>query len=157
MNVRMAEMACSETGQLKATLGSCVGLILHDKRSGRGALAHIMLPTRYKSDTALAKYADTATPALLEQIVSKGSKLEYVQAYLAGGAHMFEESEDTALVCVGNQNVSAVRSALALLRIPIVFEETGGNRGRTVIFDCATASIEVKTIRRFVATRSTTE
>lgn len=154
VNVRMAEMAYGEAGQkLKATLGSCVGLILHDKQVGRTALAHIMLPSHYKSDAAVAKYADTAIPAMLEEMSRRGSKVEHMQAYLTGGAHMFADSEDVELAGVGRENVSAVRSALSILEIPIVYEEIGGNRGRTIIFDCATASIEVKMIKRFVAER----
>lgn len=156
VNVRMAEMAYGEAGQqLKATLGSCVGLVLRDGESRRAALAHIMLPTHYKTDTAVGKYADTAIPALITEIVRRGSKIEDLQAYVTGGAHMFAESEDAALVSVGQQNITAVRAALDLFQIPIVFEETGGNRGRTVRFDCATAAIEVRTIARLVATRST--
>ena len=113
-----------------------------------------MLPARLKRDQAIAKYADTAIPALLEGFEQRGSRREHLEAYLTGGAHMFGGSEDTVLSGVGQQNIKAVRIALAGLEIPIVFEETGGNAGRTVVFACDTAAIDVKTLKRPAANRS---
>lgn len=145
--VRMAEMAFFQGGQrAKTTLGSCVGLILHDRSRKQAALAHIMLPARRGEDPAVAKYADSAIPALVAQLELSGSSVEDIEAYLTGGAHMFEGSEDAIISSVGEQNLRATRTILEELGIAIVYEHAGGSQGRTVVFDSASAEIEVKTL-----------
>ena len=57
---------------------------------------------------------------------------------------------DEALAAVGQKNLAAVREALAKLEIDIVYEETGGTRGRVVLFDNTCAKLEVKTIKPLV-------
>lgn len=145
--VRMAEMAFVRDGmRLKTTLGSCVGLILHDKVRKHTALAHIMLPSRLRGDAVTAKYADTAVPALLQELLRRGSRKENVDAYLTGGAHLFGRSEDSRISGIGEMNLAATRELLSQLGIRVVYEDTGGERGRTVLFDNKTGSIEVKTL-----------
>ena len=76
--VKMAEISViknnggSVPSNLKTTLGSCVGVILTDRKSGVHGLAHIMLPEMLKRDPAVGKYADTAIPALLGEMKKKG-------------------------------------------------------------------------------------
>lgn len=153
--VRMAEMAVFGTGEkAKTTLGSCVGVILHDKQRKQSALAHIMLPSRYDGDQTIAKYADTAIPALVQELGRRGSKKEDLEAYLTGGAQMFGSSDDRLIASVGEANLRAARTILQGLEIDVVFEHTGGNRGRTVLFDSDSASIEVKTIQTTFGPRS---
>lgn len=145
--VRMAEMAVAQDDtKLKTTLGSCVGLFLRDPAKRMTALAHIMLPSRPNGDTVAAKYADTAVPALLGELLKRGALRENLHAYLAGGAHLFGSSEDIRMRSVGDLNVAATRGIVAQLGIEIVFEDTGGERGRTVIFDNRTGRIDVKTL-----------
>lgn len=145
--VRMAEMAVArDDARLKTTLGSCVGLFLHDPVKRITTLAHIVLPSHPDGDTAVAKYADTAIPALLKELLGLGATRQNVKAYLAGGAHLFGSSEDIRLRSVGDLNVTAARNILAQLGIEIVFEDTGGERGRIVVFENRTGTIDVKTL-----------
>jgi chemotaxis protein CheD len=51
-------------------------------------------------------------------------------AKLMGGAAMFKT--DTGLASVGERNLQEVRKQLALLRIPVLAEDTGGGHARTV-------------------------
>lgn len=147
-------MAVVDDGaRLRTTLGSCVGVILYDENRKRSALAHIMLPARFKGDNVAAKYADTAIPALLEEMERRGSQKQHLSAYLAGGAHMFGGSGDIVLSAIGQQNLEAARETLARLQIDIVYEETGGTRGRIVLFDGASAKIDVTTVQPPARTR----
>lgn len=155
IHLRMAEMIVVENGtKVKTTLGSCVGVVLHDKIKKRTALAHIVLPTRLRSDNAVAKYADTAIPALLDELARRGTQKHNVEAYLAGGAHLFPGSEDMKLVTVGEKNLDTVREILARQGITVVYENTGGDRGRTILFDNQTAKMDVKTLQPFTFARS---
>ena len=145
--VKMAEMGVVENSKLlKTTLGSCVGVILHDGKNNISGLAHIMLPRRLRQDLTVGKYADTAIPALLSRLLKRGGKRENLRAYITGGANMFRYSEDKKIATVGEKNIEAVRQILGELELPIVFEETGGERGRTVLFDNQNGEIQVKTL-----------
>jgi chemotaxis protein CheD len=64
-------------------------------------------------------------------------------AKIAGGANMFETSYQTLINSVGARNAKSARRTLGALDIPIVGEEVGGNRGRTVEFDLATGKMLV--------------
>ena len=145
--IKMAEMAVEENSNLlKTTLGSCVGVILHEENRNISGMAHIMLPERFRRDLSVGKYADTAIPALLSRVLNRGGKKENLRAYLTGGANMFKASTDTKIATVGDKNIQAAKRILNDLGIPIVFEETGGDRGRTVVFDNHTGEIQVKTL-----------
>ena len=147
VHVPMAGMTVVENGtRVKTTLGSCVGLILHDKRNKRTALAHIMLPTRLRADESVGKYADTAIPALLDELSRRGSRREHLEAYLTGGAHLFGRSEDKKLARIGDLNLSATREILSRNGVAVVYEDTGGERGRVVLFDNQCAQIKVRTL-----------
>jgi len=144
VNVRMAEMRMVESSRsLKTILGSCVGVILHDPQRRISALAHVMLPRRTRGDSSVGKYADTAVPALLDMLAGKGSRPSSLRAYLIGGARMFPvESDDIG--SIGDQNVMAARTALQEMAVPVVFEDTGGSRGRTVVFDNQSGEVSVR-------------
>lgn len=145
--IKMAEMGVVENSNLlKTTLGSCVGVILHEENRNISGMAHIMLPERFRRDLSLGKYADTAIPALLSRVLKRGGKKEHLRAYVTGGANMFKSSSDTKIATVGDKNIQAAKRILVDLDIPIVFEETGGDRGRTVLFDNHTGQIRVKTL-----------
>lgn len=150
--VQMARIGFAERGvKLKTTLGSCVGVVLHDRLRSRSGMAHIMLPERLREDEAASKYADTAIPALLAQLEERGSRRGDLCAYVAGGATMFRASLDRRITTIGERNLAAVHAILGGLGIPIEREDTGGERGRTVVFDSETGGMEVRTLQPMAA------
>jgi len=134
--VRMGEAAASgTTGHTLSCigLGSCIGLAFYDRRSGVAALAHVMLPEAPSADAPSAgKYADLAVPALVDLAVAHGAVRPRLEAVLVGGAAMFalNGTQD-----IGSRNAAAVTEILALLRIPVRAQDTGGNKGRTIKID----------------------
>ncbi|KPJ85197.1 MAG: hypothetical protein AMS17_14735 [Spirochaetes bacterium DG_61] len=151
--VKMAEMDIVENNgrgaiKLKTTLGSCVGIILSDKMKGIHGLAHIMLPERTGRDSVVGKYADTAIPLLLDKMEKRGSKRSQISAYVVGGACMFEPYKDSGIATIGEKNVEVSKKMLKSLNIPIVFEETGGIKGRTIIFDIDSCTINVRALEK---------
>ena len=56
---------------------------------------------------------------------------------------MFETSYQTLIKSIGARNARSARETLTSLGIPILSEEVGGNRGRTVEFDLATGNMMV--------------
>lgn len=149
--VKMAEISVVENSKvLKTTLGSCVGVVLHDDKNNIGGLAHILLPEKMREDAAVGKYAVTAIPALLSRLLKRGSSREDLKAYLTGGANMFRYSEDKKIATIGERNVETTKRILEELQIPVAYEDTGGEQGRTVLFDNHTGEIQVTTLCRIV-------
>jgi chemotaxis protein CheD len=146
VTVKMGEMdVVMEENRLKTVLGSCVGVIVRDAGRRVGGLAHVMLPAHQRADAASGKYADTAIPALVERVVGIGGRERFLEAILVGGAQMFAQGAAT-IASIGEQNVRAARGILGRMSIPVVFENTGGQAGRTVVFDNATGRVSVKTL-----------
>jgi chemotaxis protein CheD len=109
-----------------------------------------MLPARRYDDEASRKYADSAIPALLERLARRGGGAGSLQALLIGGAQMFPMGNSN-MASLGGQNVEAARRLLQKKRIPIIFEDTGGTAGRSVVFDNATGKVAVKTLEALAA------
>lgn len=143
---RMGELCASGTvgDQLVALgLGSCIGLVLLDRRKGVAGLAHIVLPASDgHKELNPFKFADKAVPELIRQVTARGGRKPMFEAILVGGASMFAGAGST--LEVGVRNAAAVREALAKERIRIHAEDTGGTKGRTVRVDPATGIVTVR-------------
>ncbi len=131
-------------------LGSCVGVTLYDERKRIGGMVHVMLPsTELAKGTNFnrSKFADSAVPDLLNQLVRSGADQRRLVAKLAGGAQMFNLAGETdSLLKIGLRNVEACKKALSLLRIPVLAEDTGGSWGRTVELFSDSGILEVRAI-----------
>lgn len=131
---RMGELvvsAAAEDTLVGLGLGSCIGLALLDRSSGIAGLAHVILPESQGKGDAPAKFADTAVPELVSQLVALGANRARLEAVLVGGAQMFTFDGPASLE-IGKRNAGAVRDALAAAGIAVTAEATGGSRGRTV-------------------------
>ncbi|MFC4735628.1 chemotaxis protein CheD [Bacillus daqingensis] len=155
IKVGMADMKSAQPGEkLRTTgLGSCVGLILYDQKSRMAVMAHIMLPDSRNVSAPLnrAKFADTAVEDMLRYFQTRGVPSGRLLAKLAGGAQMFSFS-DSDTFRIGPRNTEAVKRLLADASIRIMFEDTGGNSGRTIEFNPADGSLEIRTVHKGVVT-----
>lgn len=129
-------------------LGSCVGIALYDPVTKIGGLAHIMLPDskQARSTENPAKFADTALPQMLDDLLKIGAVKTRLKAKIAGGAQMFSFTNTTDIMRVGERNAEAVRAILKQLDIRLLADDTGGNYGRTVELKLDTGVFRVKTI-----------
>ena len=107
-----------------------------------------MLPdsTQARSAENPAKFADTALPLMLDEIIRMGALKSRITAKIAGGAQMFTFANATDVMRVGERNVEAVKQVLRRLDIRIIAEDTGGNYGRTVELKLDTGGYRIKTI-----------
>lgn len=158
--VKMGEMAVvwdgiKEVTMLKTTLGSCIGIVLTDRERNVSGLSHIMLPSRSKDDPVLGKYADTAIPLLIEKIEKRGGKINNLKAYVVGGATMFGNGD--LMLNIGMRNYEVVKAILEKYDIPIVYEDVGGNSGRTVTYNHNYDEINVKTLSKGFKNRKEVE
>jgi chemotaxis protein CheD len=134
-------------------LGSCVGICLYDKQLKIGGLSHIMLPESSmfsKNDINRMKFADTAIPDLVQELLKLGADRRRLTAKIAGGAQMFEVQAGSLVGTIGDRNAASVKSTLHSLKIPILAEDTGLNYGRTVYFDLDTGIMKVQSLSRSI-------
>ena len=126
-------------------LGSCVAVGLYDPKTRLGGMGHMLLPDRPTSGSLGSenKYVDAGIYHIVDELVRAGANRDTLVAKIAGGANMFETSYQTLINSVGARNAKSARQTLNLLGIPILGEEVGGNRGRTVEFDLATGEMLV--------------
>lgn len=141
-------VALSPDRLITVGLGSCVGIALFDKFQGIGGLAHIMLPdsSLFSTVNNPMKFADLAIPILVDKMEKMGATRRNIKAKIAGGAAMFNFSDKSMIMDVGNRNSIAVKTALDKLSIAIVGEDIGGNKGRTMIFDTSSGNVQIRTV-----------
>lgn len=152
VKVGMADLNIATDGAILKTtgLGSCVGLTLYDPIRKIAGMAHVMLPS---SDIAretkmnLAKYADTAIPELLDQMIAAGAYVERMKAKMAGGAQMFAMSGQSDSLRIGPRNVESCTEMLNKFKIPIISKDTGGSFGRTVEFDSNSGMLSIRSVQ----------
>ncbi len=128
-------------------LGSCVGIVLYDRVRRIGGLSHILLPKAPTDCVPIqkAKYADTAIDELISRLAAHGAVPHMLTAKLAGGASMFFANNGSDIMQVGKRNVEMCREMLKLRSISILAEDTGGNVGRTIVLDCETGALLIRT------------
>ncbi len=128
-----------------AGLGSCLAVSLYDAELGLGGLAHTLLPGRCEGgdQPGAAKYVDGAIRRMVADLIGLGADRERLVAKLAGGANMFETHALSLLDGIGVRSAYSAREILAELGIPLIGEDVGGNRGRTVEFDLASGRVTV--------------
>ncbi|SCW42581.1 chemotaxis protein CheD [Paenibacillus tianmuensis] len=155
IKVGMADLNVAHlTGVLKTTgLGSCVGVTLFDAKAKVAGMAHVMLPT---SDIAregklnIAKYADTAIPEMIRQMEDLGAQVKRMVAKMAGGAQMFAFGSQSDTMRIGPRNVESCKEMLSRYQISIIAEDTGGNYGRTIEFDCESGMLMIRSVQHGV-------
>lgn len=149
VHVKIADLAVRKDGGVLVTfgLGSCVGIALYDQRAKIGGLAHILLNDSTKfvrpkvTDVNPAKFADTAIPHMLDMMIKMGASKTLITAKVAGGASLFNFKSEAGNV--GDKNIEAVRATLKKLGLKVVFEDVGGNYGRTMRLFIASGEVTI--------------
>jgi chemotaxis protein CheD len=113
-------------------LGSCIAVCLWDPVRRVGGMNHYMLPHASAGNVASPRFGSFALEELLVQLRAAGARLPFLRARVFGGACMFQTMQ--APTHLGVQNADLALEFLSRRAIEIVEVETGGNRGRKLIF-----------------------
>lgn len=146
--VKMAGIGvCQHQGVLKTLLGSCIGVVLYERKLKLAGLAHIVMPDSMGRDQSLGKYADTAIPETIRQmtLLAQGAKLS-LTAKIAGGANMFLHVTPNTTNAIGDQNIVAVEKALEICQIPILSRHLGGTFGRRMVVDVESGVVQIHVV-----------
>ena len=134
-------------------LGSCIGTCIYDKDAGLAGMSHIMLPdskSMRDNNVNRMKFADTALPDMVKEMVKRGASMQRLTAKIAGGAVMFPTQNQS--FNIGEHNIQAVKKALLALKIPIIADDTGLNFGRTVYFNGSDGRMIVRSTVKGIVT-----
>jgi len=145
IKVGIAEYEVTTDGAVLTTsgLGSCIGVALYDPETGVAGLVHVMLPSADEvEDGNAAKFADTGTELLVEEMEAAGADPGRIEAKIAGGSDMLDFSESGS--GIGDRNATTVRELLSEYDIPIVGEDVGGDHGRSLRLESRTGDLVVK-------------
>jgi len=125
--------AAAEPCQVVTILGSCVSVCLWETKEKLGGMNHYLLPRCGADISSSMRFADVAIPELLRRMLEMGAKRERITAKVFGGAALHRGESEYAS-SLGAGNVEAARRILASELITVVAQDTGGQRGRKVIF-----------------------
>jgi len=127
------QLVSADVGVLTTILGSCVAVCLHDAKLRVGGLNHFLLPNKCGPGDVAGRYAPSAIEELVDGMLACGCAQTRLVAQIVGGASVlaaFGESKDH----LGLKNVAAAHDVLASYGIPIIGADTGGTRGRKLVF-----------------------
>jgi chemotaxis protein CheD len=126
---------------ISTLLGSCVAACLYDPVNRLIGMNHFMLSnTRYSHDKPIhvseaGRYGIHAMELLINDMMSKGAKRQYIRAKIFGGATvLFNESQEHSLLRIGNANCEFIRDFMNNENIPVESEDLGGSYGRVIHF-----------------------
>lgn len=134
----------TEPMQVTTILGSCVAVCMFDTTKRIGGINHFMLPLGGGRTTSSPRFGDVAMNELLNGIRDAGGRLPFIQARVFGGASMFHEIKSVA--SLGQKNVELALDFLARFGIDVIEIDTGGNRGRKLIYRTDEGTVCLKSI-----------
>jgi len=121
----------SQPLMVSTILGSCVAVCLWDEDASIAGINHYLLPNDPVRGHSDLRYGNIAIRKLIDDMVSAGAKTQRMVAKIVGGASILGSSSRQS---IGDQNVAVARQLLEKHGIPIGAEQTGGQRGRKLVF-----------------------
>jgi chemotaxis protein CheD len=134
-----------ETVLVTTVLGSCVAVCLFDPVAAVGGMNHFLLPATPVRGANDLRYGNTAMERLITAMQVKGAVLDRIIAKVFGGACVIAGFSG-AREAIGTKNVLAAQEALTRHGIAIRAEQTGGRRGRKLLFHTGHGAAYVKEI-----------
>jgi len=124
---------------ISTVLGSCVSICIFDKKNRIGGMNHFRMPKSPGKEKNTTIYGDVATKTLIRMMLTEGSKLKNLEAQIIGGAMNHELTSAD----IGSENIHIATDILQKAGIRIVSEDSGGAKGRKIIFDTSTNTTAV--------------
>ncbi len=115
------------------SLGSCIGIAVHDPVARVGGILHFMLPgSELDRDKAKQKpfmFADTGIPRLFKSAYELGAKKNRMRVVVVGGSQVLDQH---GFFNIGKRNQMAVRKIFHRNNVVIDYSDVGGNSNRTL-------------------------
>lgn len=135
-----AYIATTEVMEISTILGSCVAVALYDPKTKISGLCHYLLARILDMSGPIGRYGDQAIPMLFDEMVELGAQPRSIVAKVYGGANVLGNVSIGQEV--GKKNIAIAHEVLRSIEVSIVEEDTGGNRGRKLLFVTDTFNIQ---------------
>lgn len=127
------------------SLGSCVGLVLHDPVARVCGLLHAMMPSAKsnpdKAAETPAMYTDAGASAMLQEMFNLGATRANLTAKVIGCA---SRVDNDTVFRIGERNYAVARKVLWKNGLLITAEDVGGTASRTVYVNVGSGQTSVK-------------
>jgi chemotaxis protein CheD len=128
-------------------LGSCIAVCGYDRRAKVGGMVHVVIPQANDPATSNpAKFADTAVPLLLYEMIKAGANRNWLTIKIAGGAQMTIAAGLKNVFNTGEKNVAQIITSLEKEKMALTAADVGGSLGRTVRMYLDTGRITIKSV-----------
>lgn len=123
-------------------LGSCVAVIVYDKKNMIAGMVHIALPDSTANDEKAKQlpgyFADTGLPLLFTELEKLGAEKRFSWIKMAGGASI---ADPNSYFDIGKRNILAIRKLLWKRHLAVISEDVGGNFSRTVSINVGSGEV----------------
>ncbi|TYT75035.1 chemotaxis protein CheD [Desulfobotulus mexicanus] len=130
---------------ISAVLGSCVAVALFDRKNKKGGMNHFLYPHAPDAKNATTFYGNVATSTLIRIFLKEQPSRKHLEAMIFGGAVHASMPQAQK---VAEKNINIAQSLLEKAGITVSVADTGGNRGRKVIFDTLSGESLVYRVER---------
>lgn len=131
----------SEPAVISTVLGSCISVCLYHPQLRIGGMIHYAHPRVLEGEGDF-RYGTMAIQTLVEELEKlSNAPIKQFKAKVVGGASDVDGEKFT--LNVGEQNVAIAEDMLKKFGIAIVGRDTGGKRGRKVLFHTHTGELQV--------------
>ena len=129
------------------SIGSGIGMTIHDPIGGIGGVLNFILPDSTKANggnppKAPFMFADTGITAFLKALFEEGAKTENLKVVIAGGAHFMDQ---TGVFNIGQKNLEALKACLDAFDVKVHHEAIGGTKSRTISLEIGSGTSIIKT------------
>lgn len=134
-----------DTGQIRVSaapailqaiaLGSCIALVVYERKKRIGGIAHIMLPGKSPSMKKRTRYAEDAIEELLGRLRQLGVRVADVEISCVGGANVLQEGD------IPERVLESVLDCLKKLRVELVGMRVGGIERRSAFLDTVSGDV----------------
>jgi len=128
------------------SIGSGMGVTVHDPVCGVGGVLNFMLPdSRSANGVNPMKvpfmFADTGIPAFLSALYAHDAQPDRLKVVIAGGAHILDQTD---AFNIGHKNIEALRVRFDACNLKIYHENTGGTNSRTLSLEIGSGCSSIK-------------
>jgi chemotaxis protein CheD len=128
------------------SLGSCIGVCIHDPVAHVGGMLHFQLPLSQDNPSRAMQnpcaYADTGIPALFKAAYRLGADKKRIRVKVAGGARVLD---DNNFFNIGQRNYVVMKKIFWKNGVFIDQEDVGGAHWRTMSMEIGSGNVIIKT------------
>jgi len=134
---------------VQTTLGSCVAVVIHDPVTKLAGMCHAVMPEACGPQDQSLRYVDRAVPHLLARFARNGVPSERLQIKVIGGSTTASRQQQSPRYTpIGPRNVDVALSQLSRYGVRVAAQDTGGAKGRRLLFDTSSGTVFVHALVR---------